>query len=173
VTTYLAIGIAGLALLALSLLVGDLFDGMLGGLGDALSSDWFSSAVLGGFVSAFGFGGALAQGLGAPAIVALPIGVVAGGVFGWFASWLTRLLRGSGSDDTPSTEDTLGRDATVITGIPADGFGTVRVQLGGHVLRLNARAERPLEAGTDVHVTGVLSPTAVTVAPVWNDLELP
>ncbi|MCW2794013.1 MAG: hypothetical protein JWO76_3111 [Nocardioides sp.] len=172
-TTFLVIGIAGLALLAVSLLFGDLFDGMLGGLGDALSSDWFSSAVAAGFVSAFGFGGALAQEAGAPALVAVPVGVVAGVAFGWFASWLTRLLRGGGSDDTPSTDDTLGRDATVVTGIPADGFGVVRVQLGGHVLRLNARADRPIEAGTDVHVTGVLSPTAVTVAPVWNDLELP
>jgi membrane protein implicated in regulation of membrane protease activity len=173
VTTFLAIGIAGLALLAVSLLFGDLFDGMVGGLGDVLSSDWFSSAVIGGFVSAFGFGCALAQGVGAPALVTLPVGVVAGGAFGWFASWLTRLLRGSASDDPPSTEDTLGRGATVVTGIPADGFGTVRVQLGGHVLRLNARADRPLVSGTEVHVTGVLSPTAVTVAPVWNDLELP
>lgn len=172
-TTFLAIGIVGLALLSLSLLVGDLFDGILDGLGDALSSDWFSSAVIGGFVSAFGFGGALAQSAGAPVLVALPVGVVAGGIFGWFASWLTRLLRGSGSDDTPSTEDTLGRDASVVTEIPADGFGIVRVQLGGHVLRLNARADRPLPAGTAVHVTGVLSPTAVAVAPVWNDLELP
>ncbi len=62
----------------------------------------------------------------------------------------------------------------MLTGIPDDGFGTVRVLLGGHVVRVNARAEHTVAAGTDVHVTGILSPTAVTVAPVWGDLpELP
>ena len=31
-------------------------------------------------------------------------------------------------------------------------------------------AESELEAGTPAHVTGVLSPTAVTVAPTWTEL---
>lgn len=172
-TTFLVIGIAGLVLLAASLLIGDLFGGAFDGWGDALASDWFSSAVIGGFVSAFGFGGALAQGAGAPALVSIPIGTVAGLGFGWFASWLTRLLRDGSSDATPRTDDTVGRDALVVSDIPTDGFGVVRVQMGGHTLRLNAKADQALDTGTRAHVTGVLSPTAVTVAPVWNDLELP
>ena len=49
-------------------------------------------------------------------------------------------------------------------------LGVVRVLVGGHPLRLNARADRALETGIQVHVTGVLSPTAVTVAPVWDEL---
>ncbi|MBB6628042.1 hypothetical protein H5V45_12005 [Nocardioides sp. KIGAM211] len=171
-TTFLVIGIAGLVLLGLSLLVGDLVGSALDGLGDALTADWFSSAVVAGFVAAFGFGGALAQAAGAPTVIAVPVGVVAGAGFGWFASWLTRLVRDGSSDATPTTDDTIGHDATVITDIPGDGFGVVRLQIGGHTLRLNARAERALVTGTQVHVTGVLSPTAVTVAPVWNDLEL-
>jgi hypothetical protein len=44
--------------------------------------------------------------------------------------------------------------------------------LGGHVVRLNARAEQPVPAGTGIHVTAVLSPTAVSVAPLWAG-ELP
>jgi hypothetical protein len=51
-----------------------------------------------------------------------------------------------------------------------DGFGSVSVVVGGHTVRLNARADAPLEAGTEVHVTGVLSPTAVTVSPTWTPL---
>jgi hypothetical protein len=97
---------------------------------------------------------------------------VAGVVVGWFAAWLTRLLRDGSSDATPVPEDTLGREDTVLTDIPADGFGTVRVLLGGHVVRLNARAEQPVPAGTGIHVTAVLSPTAVSVAPLWAG-ELP
>lgn len=165
----MVIGLVGILLLGISLLVGDLFDGAF----DALAGDAFSSAVIGGFVAALGFGGAVARAAGAPLLLAIPVGVVAGVAFGWFAAWLTRLVRDGGSDGTPAAEDALGREGTVLTGIPADGFGTVRVLLGGHVVRLNARAERPIEAGTDIHVTAILSPTAVSVAPVWDDLAPP
>lgn len=165
-TTYLVIGLVGLVLLTVSLVAGDLLDGAF----DALAADWFSSAVIGGFVSAFGFGGALAVGLGAASLVAVPVGVAAGVVFGWFASWLTRAVRGGGTDEPVQAADTVGHDATIVTDIPAGGFGVVRVQVNGHTLRLNARAESELEAGTPAHVTGVLSPTAVTVAPTWTEL---
>lgn len=165
-TTFLLVGAAGLVLLAVSLVLGDLFDGFL----DALAGDAFSSAVVGGFVSAFGFGAALAQAVGAPLAVSLPVGAVAGVAFGWLAAWLTRLLRDGGSDGTLAADDTLGREGRVVSQIPADGYGTVQVLVGGHVVRLNARADDTLAAGTPVHVTSVLSPTAVTVAPVWGEL---
>jgi membrane-bound ClpP family serine protease len=164
-TTFIVIGLAGLGLLLVSLLVGDLFDGAL----DALAGDVFSSAVVGAFVAATGFGAAAAQGAVGTA-VAVPVGLVTGVAFAWFAWWLTRLLRDGSSDSTPTTDDTVGRDARVITPIPADGLGVVDVLVGGHVMRLNARAEQPIEPGTPVHVTSVLSPTAVTVAPVWPEL---
>jgi hypothetical protein len=35
-------------------------------------------------------------------------------------------------------------------------------------MRLNATAHQPIAAGTQVNVTGVLSPTAVSVAQVWQ-----
>ena len=168
-TTFLIIGVVGLILLAISLLVGDLFDGVL----DALAGDFFSSAVIGGFVAALGFAGAIAQAAGAPLILSIGVGVVAGAGFGWFAAWLTRLLKGGGSDQTPAAADALGRDATVLTDIPADGFGVVRVQLGGHLVRLNAKATRPVAVGVQVHVTEVISPTAVVVTPTYPELELP
>ncbi len=164
-TTFLVIGLIGLALLTISLVLDDLFDGVF----DAIAGDVFSSAVVGGFVAAFGFGGALAQEAGAPVLLVVPIGVVAGVAFGWFAAWLTRLVRDGGSDGTPASGDALGREGIVLTEIPSDGFGTVRVLLGGHVVRLNARSVSPLPAGTEVHVTEILSPTAVAVAPVWNN----
>ena len=70
-TTFMVIGLAGLALLLVSLLVGDLFDGAL----DALAGDVFSSAVVGAFVAATGFGAAAAQGAVGTAL-AIPIGLV-------------------------------------------------------------------------------------------------
>ncbi len=42
--------------------------------------------------------------------------------------------------------------------------------IGGHSVQLNAKAEAPVDPGTEVHVTQILSPTAVLVAPVWNEL---
>jgi hypothetical protein len=166
VTVFLVVGVVGLVLLMLSLVIGDVFDGAF----DALTGDWVSSAALGGFVAALGFGAAVADATGAPGAVTGAVGVVAGLLAGWFAAWLTRVVKHGGSDATPSADDAVGRDATVLTAIPADGFGTVKVVLGGHSLRYNARAEEPIEAGTPVHVTGVLSPTAVSVAPVWRAL---
>jgi membrane protein implicated in regulation of membrane protease activity len=166
VTVFLVLGVLGLVLLLVSLVLGDLFDGVL----DALPSEVFSSAVIGGFVSAFGFGAALSDGLGATTGLAVVVGVVVGVAFAWFAGWLTRLVRGSGSDATVTTEDTVGRDAKVVTGIPEGGFGVVRVQVGGHSLQLNARADAPVTIGTEVYVTAVLSPTAVAVAPVHPEL---
>lgn len=165
-TVFVVLGVVGLVLLAVSLLLGDLLDGVT----DGLPGDLFSTEVVGAFVAATGFGGAIADAAGAPAVLAWPVGLVAGALFAWFAGWLTRLIRAGGTDASVSTEDAVGHAGRVVSAIPADGFGSVSVYLGGHTLRLNARAEVPLDPGAEVHVTGVLSPTAVTVAPVWNEL---
>ena len=165
-TTFLVIGIVGLVLVGVSLVLGDIFDGVF----DALAGDVFSSAVIGGFVSAFGFGAALMQGIGTPAVLSVPVGIAAGVLVGWLAWWLTRLVKDGGSDGTLTADDALGRSGRVITSIPADGFGTVRLMIGGHSVQLNAKAEAPVDQGTEVHVTQILSPTAVLVAPVWNEL---
>lgn len=161
-TTFFVIGVVGLALLAVSLVVGDVLDGALD-----FFDGIFSTAVIGGFTSAFGFGGAAALGAGLPMIGAIPVGLGVGAVFGWFAAWLTRLIRDGGSDAAIESSDLLGHSGRVVTAVPADGLGTVRVIVGGHSVRRNARCEVPLEPGTEVHVTGVLSPTAVSVAPMW------
>lgn len=168
-SVFVVIGLIGLALLAVSVLFGDLLDGVF----DVLAGDWFSGAVIGGFVSAFGFGAALADNAGMSGGAVVAIGVAAGALFAWFGAWLTRFVRGSETDATPKTDDVVGLDAMVVAAIPADGFGVVTVRVGGHVVRYNARAEAPLDSGSEVHVTGVLSPTAVSVAPLWTPLDQP
>ncbi|TNC31752.1 hypothetical protein [Mumia zhuanghuii] len=165
-SVYVVLGLVGLVLLAASLLIGDLFEGLT----DLLPGDAFSSAVIGGFVAAFGFGGAFAEALALPLLVTLPVAVVSGVVVAWFAGWLTGLVRGGGSDGTPSITDSVGRSGRVVSEIPRDGYGLVRIVVGGHTLQLNARAAGPLGAGSEVHVTEVLSPTAVTVAPAWDEI---
>lgn len=163
-TVFLVLGLAGLVILAVSLLVGDVLDGAL----DALEADWISTAVVGGFVSAFGFGGAAADGAGLPWPVAVAIGAGAGVLVAWFAGWLTRLVKDGPSDGTVSISDSVGQTAQVITAIPSEGYGVIRVTVGGHSLQVNASANLPVEAGTKVNITGVLSPTAVSVTTVWQ-----
>lgn len=163
-TLFLVLGVVGLLVLLVSFLAGDLLDGAL----DALEADWISTAAIGGFVSAFGFGGAAAEGLGLARPVSFAVGAVSGVVVAWFAWWLTRLVKDGPSDGTVSVADSVGRVAQVITPIPAGGYGVVRVVVGGHSLQLNATAALPVEAGTRVNVTGVLSPSAVSVAEIWQ-----
>lgn len=163
-TAFLVLGIAGLVVLLVAFVAGDLLDGAL----DALEADWISTAAIGGFVSAFGFGGAAADGAGAPLPLSLAVGAVGGVVVAWFAWWLTRVVKDGPSDGTVSIADSVGRLGQVVTAIPADGYGVVRVVVGGHTLRLNTRAHLPIEAGAQVNVTGVRSPTAVEVTEVWQ-----
>lgn len=171
-TVFLVLGFVGLGLVALSLVVGDQLEAALGGVFEALEGDVFSTAVIGGFVSAFGFGAAAADGGGLPTLPTLLIGGASGFVVGWFAWWLTRLIKDGPSDGTVSIGDTVGQVARVLTDIPGgESYGVVRVSVGGHVMQCNASSLLAIEAGSEVSITGVLSPTAVTVAPVWKPSE--
>ena len=163
-TVFLALGIAGLVLVLVSLVAGDVLDGAL----DALEADWIGSAAIGGFVSAFGFGGAAADAAGAPWPVSVAVALGAGFVVGWFAWWLTRLVKDGPSDGTITISDTVGEVGKVVTAIPGGGYGVIRVVVGGHTVTYNARANTPIEAGDEVNVIGVVSPTAVNVAAVWK-----
>ena len=167
-TPFLILGFAGLALVALSLVIGDLLDGVLEGALDALDADWISTAVIGGFVSAFGFGGAAADAGGLPWPVSVAIGTGSGLVVGWFAWRLTRLLKDGPTDGAVTMADAVGATGVVITAIPAEGYGVIRVRLGGHTMTVNATAHAAIDAGDEVHVTGVTSPTAVSVNAVWK-----
>jgi hypothetical protein len=168
-TTFVVIGVVGLLVLLTSFVLGDVLEGVF----NALTGDIFSSAVIGGFVAAFGFGAALVQGLVGSTLVASLVGVGAGVLAAAFTLWLTRLVRDGSSDATLAADDALGRSGRVIGHIPPEGYGSVRLAIGGHTVQLNAKADVALDPGTEVHVTEILSPTAVRVAPVWDVLPEP
>ncbi|MGA4842929.1 NfeD family protein [Streptomyces sp. G45] len=164
---FLGLGIAGLVLLVLALLLDGvlegLFDGALGGFLDGL----LSLPVIAGFLSALGFGGALvlgATGLGVGPATAL------GAVLGTGAAWLTwrftRALMRDQTARTPRGDDLLGSAGSVVTAIPADGYGEVLLRLGGQPVKYAARSGVALARGTEVWVAGTLSATAVVVRPV-------
>ncbi|MFS3129674.1 hypothetical protein ACLM5J_14840 [Nocardioides sp. Bht2] len=157
-TAFLIIGAAGIALLLLSLIIGDLFDGLFD-----FGGDLFSGAALAGFLGAFGFGGALVYDLSDSLGWAIGLGLIAGLVVGAGVGWASLKLKQGGDEANVRTGDLAGFEGTVISAIPADGFGEVSVVASGHITKLNARASEPLSAGTPIRITAVLSPTSVLV----------
>ncbi len=157
-TVFLVLGVLGLALLVVSIVLGEVLDGIWG----AFPGDVLSTAAVGGFLAAFGFAGSMTEGaLGAGG--ATGVGVVAGLGVGGAAGWMTRSLARSRTDETPTGESLLGLAGTVVTAIPSQGYGEVSVTVHGHLTKLNARADEDLLVGTPVRVTATLSPTSVMV----------
>lgn len=168
--TFFVIGGIGIVLLLVALFVGDVLEGALGFDGmdslNALDSDVFSTAGIAGLLGGFGFGGAIGLATSGSMLVAIVVGLVVGVLMGWGAGKLTRLLRRQGADAAPSTNALIGVEALVITAVPEDGYGQVRLRHGGHTYTLNAKAPVALDAGARVWVSGVLSATSVEVLPV-------
>jgi membrane protein implicated in regulation of membrane protease activity len=161
----LIIGAVGVGLLLLSLLLGDFLDGVFEGL-DIDGGGLLSTEVIGAFLGAFGFGGAL---LSSTTTVTLPLavagGLAAGIVGGGLAFMIVRTFLRMPTDATPRSSDLAGKLGRVITRIPADGLGEITVVHAGHRMKLNARSHEPIPPGADVVIVEVLSPTSVLVAP--------
>lgn len=154
------IGCVGIALLIFSIVLGDLLDGLFD-----IGSDLFSSAAMAGFLGAFGFAGALGLDATDNVTAAVGIGVAAGLVVGAGAGWASMKLKQGGDESNVRTGNLTGTPATVLSAIPADGYGEITVVVAGHITKLNARSAEPLPSGTPVTITAVLSATAVQVAP--------
>ncbi|RJS45634.1 NfeD family protein [Nocardioides cavernaquae] len=156
---FLIVGCVGIALLVFSLVVGDLFDGLLD-----FGGDLFSGAAISAFLGAFGFVGAAVYDSTDNLTTSALVGIAAGGILGFAAGWVSLRLKQGGDESNVRTGELAGRAATVVSAIPADGYGEVTMVVSGHITRLNARAAEPLATGTSVTITAVLSPTAVHVA---------
>lgn len=160
--SFLLTGVIGLVFLALALLAGDVFDGIFNI--DFLDSGAFSVAALAAFVGAFGFSGAIAMSLSGLLWLAIVAGLLAGVGAAWFAVSLTRWLR-QGEAHAMRSDSLLGAAGRVITDIPENGFGEVRLYTSGRSHKRAARAEVPIPSGAEVWVREILSPTAVAVMP--------
>lgn len=163
-TVLLVLGSLGLLVVVAGVFLGELLDGAVDGL---LPGDLGPgvTAAAGAGLAAFGFGTALALRTdGLPSGVAYALGT--GGAVGVGAvSFLaSRALIGPASRPSRSS-DLYGVFGTVVSDIPAGGLGEVALVHGGSRLKLAARADAPLAAGTSVYVLEILSETAVVVAP--------
>lgn len=163
-TAFLIIGALGLVIVVVSLLFGDLLDGVFEFANFDVADGWLSTPVLGAFLSAFGFGGALLlRGLELSLLGATAGGVLAGVALGGVTMAFVRALMNMPTDATPRTGDLVGSLATVITRIPEGGLGEVTLTAAGQRMKLSARSDTPIASGTTVVIVDVTSPTSVVV----------
>lgn len=141
---FLVIAFVGFAFLAIAMFFGEIFDFFGGdvdhGTGDAGPSI-LSGRVLGVFVTAFGGTGALATHFGFGVLPASVAGFVSGLVFGGAIYAFGRLLYNQQASTDVSAPDLLWKSARVTVGIPADGLGQVRVQIGDEIVDKVARSK--------------------------------
>lgn len=157
---FLTIGVIGILVVLAALLLGDVIEGFIEV--DAFGGDLFSLAGLAAFVGAFGFGGYISMSILPVTWIAVVVGVVAGFLAGWGATSLTRWLKRSENNAAFKSDSLVGASGRVITDIPEGGYG--EILLIGHGGRKRAaRSSQAIPAGTEVWVSGILSPTAVEV----------
>ena len=160
---FLVIGGAGLALLALGLLGAEILN-----FGQPDVDGPVSMEAIAGFVGAFGFGAAITSELlsartpGA-VVAAAGAGLVAALPTAWLALRLSRAARRMPTDATPTRSSLVGSLGVVVTPIPTDGYGEVRIRVSGQQMKFNARAEKPLPLGAHIFVVEAPSDTSVIV----------
>lgn len=169
-TVFLVLGGIGLVMVLASLVLGDVFGGLFYVLNLDVGGGVVSAPVIGSFLAAFGFGGALTMyaagvGVGAGALAGLGTGGAIGGV----ALALMRSLMDMPTDPTPRATDVLGTRGTVVTDIPEHGYGEVSLRQHGTTTKSNARATEGVVAGESVEVVEVLSASSVLVRPLAED----
>jgi membrane-bound ClpP family serine protease len=159
--------LAGGGLLLLTLILDDVFSGILGAVHLGFDVAGVSpTPMLLGFVAMFGVGGLFGiHGIGAGVGVATLTGIVAGilGAGVVFAAF--KVLKQAESSDTFSLEEMIGSTGRVSVGIPANRFGTVLISFAGGSHNLTATADAEIAPGRTVKVVGVAG-SNIVVAPV-------
>jgi membrane-bound ClpP family serine protease len=157
----------GGALLLLTLIVDDIFGGILGAIHLGFDVAGVSpTPLLLGFIAMFGVGGLFGlHSLGLSPGGASLTGVVAGAlgssvVFGAF-----KVLRQAESTESFSLQDMIGSIGRVSVAIPANRFGSVLISFAGSSHNMTATADDEIPAGRQVKVVGVAG-TNLVVAPV-------
>ena len=162
-TVFVVVGAVGVLLVLIALIFGDILDGMLPDVGFGDSGGVFSTEVVGAFLGAFGLAGALVFDASGSTPAASAAAVGAGAVAGVATFFFSRALVRMPTDPTPRTRDLVGSIGTVVTRIPASGLGEISVVFHGQRMKLSARSDTALSAGTSVVVVDVVSPTSVVV----------
>ncbi len=156
----------GGGLLLLTLIVDDIFGGLLGAIHVGFDVAGVSpTPMLLGFIAMFGVGGlfglhSINAGPGGATVVGVISGLIgAGVVFGAF-----KALRSAESTETFSLQDMIGSTGRVSVGIPANKFGSILISFAGASHNLTATADVEIPAGHDVKVIAVAGTNLVVEA---------
>jgi hypothetical protein len=138
----------GGGLLLLTLIVDDIFGGLLSAIHLGFDVAGVSpTPMLLGFIAMFGVGGLFGlHSLGAGSGVATLLGVIAGSI-------------GAGAQ-----QDMVGSEGRVSVGIPANRFGTVLISFAGASHNMTATADTEIAAGRVVKVVAVAGTNLVVEA---------
>ncbi|TAN34768.1 hypothetical protein EPN29_01660 [bacterium] len=147
----------GGGLLLLTLIVDDIFGGLLGAIHLGFDVAGVSpTPMLLGFVAMFGVGGLFGlHSIDAGPGVATLTGVVAGALGSGVVFAAFKVLRQSESTETFSLQDMVGSTGRVSVAIPANHFGTVLISFAGATHNLTATADAEIPAGRAVRVVSV------------------
>ncbi len=147
----------GLALLLVTVVLDDVFSGMLDALHVGVDVGGVSVAPIAmGFVAMFGIGGLFGTQVfhmesGPASLLGAAFGAAGGGlVYVMF----TLLTRGQ-AQEAYSIQDLVGSTGRVVVGIPKGRYGEVVITFGGTSQKRMATSDENLESGTMVHITGV------------------
>jgi membrane-bound ClpP family serine protease len=159
--------LVGGAMLVLTLVVDDIFGGLLGAIHLGFDVAGVSpTPMLLGFIAMFGVGGLFGlHSIGAGVGVATLAGVVAGAVGSGVVFAAFKVLKQAESSDTFSLQEMIGATGRVSVGIPANHFGTVLISFAGASHNMTATADAEIPAGRSVKVVAVAG-TNLVVAPV-------
>ena len=156
----------GGALLLLTLIVDDVFGGLLGAVHLGFDVAGVSpTPMLLGFIAMFGVGGlfglhSLGQGPGVATLTGGVAGLLgAAVVFGAF-----KALRSAESSDAFSLQDMVGSTGRVSIAIPANRFGSVLISFAGASHNMTATADEEIPAGKQVKVVAVAGTNLVVAA---------
>ena len=146
-TVFLAIGGLGFVFLLVSLVFGEVFDHLGGGLDhdmDHGGPGFFSTRVMSVFVTAFGGFGAIATHYGLTPLPASLVGFVGGVGLATPIYFFARFLFGQQATSEVRTQDLVGQVGRVVVAIPAGGVGQVRCRIGDELVDRIARAREPV-----------------------------
>jgi membrane protein implicated in regulation of membrane protease activity len=115
------------------------------------------------FMGGWGWGGLLGYNSFGWGILSAPFGLAIGLLMATIVFRFSRFLHNQEATSTVSSADLIGREGVVLTGIPANGTGEIRIYAGGMPLKSLARSEsgEPVAEGQRIIVVEELGGTLV------------
>lgn len=160
---FIAVGAIGFLFLAISIIIGDLFEAFdvdfdtdfdtdAGGGSDIGVLD---SRVISVFLTAFGFIAALMLQFGGNPVLSVAVGLGSGVLFGGLIVAFGYFLHTQQASSNVSEKDLIGRTAQVVVGIKPEGIGQISCKIGEERVEKLARVRegaKEIKAGETVFI---------------------